>query len=97
MRPLSTVPGLEDRADSALAQPAQQLIRTQDQVLGIAVKEGLDLVLGQPFQLDQVLGQGQGIVVMRAQLLRDLVHLLGGQGCPPGGEGSGSRPQIRWT
>jgi hypothetical protein len=56
--PQFLVAGLEDLAHAAGAQPCEEDIRPQHQVLAAALEQLVDLVGGEPIAVDQLLGQG---------------------------------------
>ncbi len=85
--PFAAVPGPEHLADTALAQPVQQLVVADGQAVPFAVEYATALILGEPADVDEVLGEVERVVVVRSQLARDLLDLLGRQQLDPAENG----------
>ena len=75
IRPMAAVPGLEDLAHAAFAEPFQQDVTAQHQLGPLAQDQLIDLEGRQPAALDQVLGQCLGIAEL-GRPRRELVHAL---------------------
>ena len=58
------VPRLEDLADGALPQRVEDLVRPDGQIGPPALEQEALLVGGQPVDLDEIVGQFQGVRVM---------------------------------
>ena len=69
------VPGLEDLAHHAFAQPFQDQVRLEHQLAGLAGEDLVDLVGAEPFAFDQFARQRLHVGETRRQRLLQLVEL----------------------
>jgi hypothetical protein len=71
--------GLEHLPHAALAEPFEDDVLPQDEVVAAAEEDLVDLVGGEPAALQQFAGQGARLGEARLELARDLVELRRGQ------------------
>ena len=70
------VPRLEDLADPALAEPVEDLVRPDHQLVPVAREQHLELIRRQPVDLDEVFAERHRVAVVAEQLCANLVELL---------------------
>src|SRR5204863_8374917 len=68
--------GPEDRAEAALDEPVENVVAADDEVVGLAQEDLVDLEDGEPAALDERLGERTGLGAAAIGEAHDLVQLV---------------------